>query len=233
MRLFASHFFTIFASKLKECGMIEEFKNKIKEQLNCDLPGETAHLMMMPIARDEQLVMPSYNKPAISSAVLILFYPDENEHIKFPLIQRPTYNGAHSGQIGLPGGKAEKADADIIETALRETHEEIGVNPKEVEVIGKLTDLHISVSNYVVTPVIGFVSERPIFVLDRKEVVDILESDLYDIVNPGKRKEGDIVVGNKYKIRTPYFDIGKKVVWGATAMMLSELSMVISRTGIL
>ncbi len=212
--------------------MIEEFKSRLEEQLQNELPGEMAHLMMMPIARDEQLVMPSYNTPPISSAVLILFYPDKDEHIKFPLIQRPTYNGAHSGQIGLPGGKAEKTDADIVETALRETHEEIGVDPKEVEVIGKLTDLHISVSNYVVTPVIAFISERPKFVLDRKEVVDILESDLYDIVNPVKKKEGDIVVRNKFKIRTPYFNIEEKVVWGATAMMLSELSMIISKTRI-
>lgn len=213
--------------------MIEEFKTKIREQLQHDLPGETAHLMMMPIARDDKLVMPSYKRPAINSAVLILFYPDEYGHIKFPLIQRPTYSGAHSGQIGLPGGKVENTDVNIIDTALRETHEEIGVDPRRVEVVGKLTDLHISVSNYVVTPVIGFIEERPEFILDKQEVVDLIESELYDIVNPVKRKEGDILVRNKFKIRTPYFDIEKKVVWGATAMMLSELSIVISKTGIL
>ena len=89
--------------------MLEEFKEKLKVELIGELPGEMAHMMMMPTVRDDQLVLPSHKSPPIQSAVLILFYPDAYGHIKFPLIQRPTYNGAHSGQIALPGGKAEEA----------------------------------------------------------------------------------------------------------------------------
>ena len=151
--------------------MFDEFKEKIKNELAADLPGEQAHLLMMPTARDNKLVMPSYTTSPIPSAVLILFYKDDNGSIKFPLIQRPTYNGAHSGQIGLPGGKAEFNDANLIETAIRETHEEIGVQPELVNVIGKLSKLHITVSNFVVTPVVAYMEHRPKFVLDPKEVV--------------------------------------------------------------
>ena len=190
--------------------MLQEFKTKLEKQLQHDLPGEKAHLMMMPIARDDKLVMPSYKMPAIDSAVLILFYPDAYGHIKFPLIQRPTYNGAHSGQIGLPGGKVEKTDTNIIDTALRETHEEIGVDPGSVEVVGTLTDLHISVSNYVVTPVIGFIDERPEFLLDEQEVVDLIESELYDIIDPAKERKGISMLGIILKFALPISILRKR-----------------------
>ena len=213
--------------------MLEEFKEKLKIELVGELPGEEAQMMMMPTARNDQFVLPSHKSPPIQSAVLILFYPDEHGHIKFPLIQRPTYNGAHSGQIALPGGKAEESDADLFQTALREANEEIGIEDDKVEVIGQLTNLHISVSNYLVTPVVGFLESRPEFELDGMEVVSLIESDLYDIIDPNKRKEGEIIIRGKYKINTPYFDIDDKIVWGATAMMLSELSTVISKTGLI
>lgn len=213
--------------------MIEDFKEKLQHQLLCELPGSEAHSLMEPSSRDDKLVMPTFKSPPVSSAVLILFYPDENDHVKFPLIQRPTYNGAHSGQISLPGGKAEEDDESLIATALRETEEEIGVKGSNVQVIGHLSDLHISVSNFLVSPVVGFIKERPEFIMDIQEVVSVIEADLYDIVNPSKRKEGEIIARGKYRIQTPYFDIEDKIVWGATAMMLSELSIVISKTGLI
>jgi 8-oxo-dGTP pyrophosphatase MutT (NUDIX family) len=207
--------------------MFEEFKQKLKRQLSQELPGEEAHLMMMPTARDESFKFPIYKKAPVESAVLVLFYSDGSGNIKFPLIQRPTYNGAHSGQISFPGGKAEKSDRDLVHTALREAAEEIGIIPEDVDVVGRLSELHIAISNFVVTPVVGFMTKKPQFVMDMQEVEEVIEADLHDIIKPEKRKEGMIVIREKYKIQTPYFDIGNRVVWGATAMMLNELSVMI------
>jgi 8-oxo-dGTP pyrophosphatase MutT (NUDIX family) len=212
---------------------MEEFKKKLKEQISGSLPGEEAHLMMMPTSRDDELVLPTFKSEPMKSAVLILFFEAEDSHLKFPLIQRPTYTGAHSGQIAFPGGKAEYTDPDLTYTALREAHEEIGVDPGKVEVAGNLSDLLITVSNFIVTPVIGFIKEQPDYVLDKQEVESVLEADLYDLLNPGKRKEGEVVARGKYRIRTPYFEIEDRIVWGATAMMLSELSIVVGKTGMI
>ena len=212
--------------------MFEEFKERLKIELLNGLPGELAHSMMMPIVRDDELTMPSNPPAPKKSAILILFYQDCDGHIKFPLIQRPTYDGAHSAQVSFPGGKFEKSDRNLEHTALREAQEEIGIDPGKVEVLGNLSDLFIWVSNYLVTPVVAFTDQIPEFKKDDLEVETIIETDLYDIINPNKRKEGTILARGKYKIQTPYFDIDNRIVWGATAMMLSELSMVVGKTGI-
>ncbi len=206
-----------------------DFKERLRIELSKELPGNVAHSMMMPTLRDDNLKMPSGNPPPLKSAVLILFYQDEHGHPRFPLIQRPSYDGAHSAQISFPGGKAEPSDQSLIFTALREAEEEIGVKKEYVEVVGKLSDLFIWVSNYMVTPIVGVANVRPEFIKDQKEVDAIIEADLYDIINPHKRKEGTIIVREKYKIQTPYFDIDNRVVWGATAMMLNELSMILDK----
>lgn len=212
--------------------MIEAFHNRIKLELSKPLPGLEAHLEMMPIARDEKFLFPEFDVDPVKSAVLLLFYQDNAGRIKFPLIQRPTYNGAHSGQVGLPGGKAERTDKNIIQTALREASEEIGIIAEQVNVIGKLSDLHISVSNFIVTPVIGVTHSRPEFIPEPEEVVAVIESDLDDIVNPEKRKTGVVTAGGKFKVHTPYIDIGDRIVWGATAMILNELSKIVAKSGI-
>jgi 8-oxo-dGTP pyrophosphatase MutT (NUDIX family) len=214
-------------------GMIEEFKQKLKKELSFELPGEAAHLMMMPTARDEKYIFPSFSTPPVKSAVLILFYTDRLGNIRFPLIQRPTYNGAHSGQVGIPGGKAEPIDRDLVHTALRETEEEIGINATNIEVVGKLSELHIGVSNFIVTPVVGFLHSLPTFILDKQEVDMVIEADVFDILKPERRKEGTITVRGEFAIQAPYFEIENRVVWGATAMMLNELSIIIDKSGLI
>ncbi|MCG8311150.1 MAG: CoA pyrophosphatase [Cytophagales bacterium] len=213
--------------------MYERFKEKLRFELSKQLPGEIAHRMMMPTVRNDHQKIPSRDIPPVKSAVLVLLYPGERQHIKFPLIQRPAYNGAHSAQVSFPGGKAEIGDRDLTFTALREAHEEIGIVKNNVEVIGELTELFIWVSNFIVTPVVAFTDSTPVFIKDDEEVEAIIEADLFDIINPDKRKTGTIIVREKYKIQTPYFDIDQRIVWGATAMMLSELSMIIDRARIL
>jgi 8-oxo-dGTP pyrophosphatase MutT (NUDIX family) len=212
--------------------MIGVLKDRLQAELLKELPGEIAHSMMMPTMRDDRLQKPVNLPPPTSSAVLILFYPDASNHLRFPLIQRPMYNGVHGAQVSLPGGKEEDQDESLEHTALREANEEIGIDPSKVEIIGNLSDIFIWVSNYMVTPFIGVTGKRPDFVKDEKEVDAIIEAELFDLIDPSKRKEGSILVRGKYKIQTPYFFIQDRIVWGATAMMLSELSMVIGKTKI-
>jgi len=208
--------------------MFNSLRKDLIEGLKERLPGPAAHDLMYPTHRDSSFRLPEFVDPPVKSAVLLLFYQDEAGDIKFPLIQRPNYNGAHSGQISLPGGKYEDKDQTLIQTALRETHEEIGIDPATVEVVGCLTDLHITVSNYLVTPVIGFTEKKPDYIIDPKEVDAVIEADLAVLLDPSCRKHGTVIAGGKFKIQAPYFEIEQKIVWGATAMMLNELCMLLS-----
>jgi 8-oxo-dGTP pyrophosphatase MutT (NUDIX family) len=140
-----------------------------------------------------------------------------------PFILRPTYDGAHSGQVSLPGGKFEPDDRDLLDTARRETQEEIGVEGNKIKLIGSLSEMYIVVSNFKVLPVVGYLDHKPAFIPEIKEVARIIHSPLDHILDQQRRKEKDIIVGNNYKIRSPYFDIDGEVIWGATAMILSEL----------
>ena len=212
--------------------MLEEFTIRLKNQLSEELPGLEAQNKMLPTARDERFVFPVYETAPVHSAVLILFYQGSDGHIHFPLIQRTTSNGAHSGQVGLPGGKYEERDLTMINTALREAHEEIGIDPANCTILGSLTPLHIAVSNFVVTPIAGFTNVKPSFIPEPSEVENIIESPLDDLLNPALKKNGTIIIRDNLKVQTPYFDLANRVVWGATAMILSELTEIIERAGI-
>ena len=212
--------------------MIWELKDELSEALKRGLPGAKAHRRMIPAGRVRREVYAGNGKPPVQSAVLVLLYPTEEGELCFPLIQRPKYNGAHSAQVSLPGGKAEPQDTDLIQTALREAHEEIGIDTTRVEVLGQLTDVFIPVSNFIVSPIVGITGSEPELIKDDVEVESIIVARLHDLFDPARRKEGTVVARGKYKINTPYFDINSRVVWGATAMMLSELSDVLSKTNI-
>ncbi|SFH20211.1 NUDIX hydrolase [Pontibacter chinhatensis] len=161
------------------------------------------------------------------SAVLILFYQDGNK-IKLPLILRPVYAGVHSGQIGLPGGRREETDANFYETALREAQEEIGINPAEVTVIGHLSDLFVFASNHMVHPVVGYMEQKPAFLLDPREVDQLIEVPLSTLLDTSIRGITNFVVSGNIEISAPYFGVDGHTVWGATAMMLSELLSIIN-----
>ena len=212
--------------------MFGDLGDKIREALAEELPGKRAHGAMMPTARNDNLKKPDGVIPPVKSAVLVLLYSDDRGQIKFPLIQRPRYNGAHSGQVSLPGGKAEPTDKSLIHTALREAQEEIGVVPANIEVVGEMTQLFIWVSNYIVKPVVALYKEKPVFLKEEKEVDEIIETDLFDIINPQNRKQGTVYTSGQYRIKSPYIEINNKVVWGATAMILNELSMIVEKAKI-
>ena len=160
------------------------------------------------------------------SGVLVAFYQKNNEWC-IPLTLRHDYGGTHSGQVSFPGGKMENEDDTIQLTALREAQEEVGIEPQKVKIVGQLSDLYIPPSNFRVTPVVGVLDQAPEFVLDHFEVKELIEAPLSLLRSERTVKRKDIKVGNRFKINVPYFDVYGQVVWGATAMMLSELLAII------
>jgi 8-oxo-dGTP pyrophosphatase MutT (NUDIX family) len=156
------------------------------------------------------------------AAVMMLFYPkDGNTHLI--LIVRNSYKGVHSSQIAFPGGKYETFDADFKETALRETEEEIGIAPEKIDVIKHFTPMYIPPSNFLVHPFLGISKEELLFYPDSREVADIIELPLSVFLDDGIIIETILTTSYADKITVPAFKIGEHLVWGATAMILSEL----------
>ena len=206
----------------------EEIVDRIRMRLKGPLPGPQAHesLRATPVGA----IKPKFEHkgPPKPGSVLILLYPDEG-HVKFPLTKRPEYLGAHSGQVSLPGGKAE-ANETIEQTALREGEEEIGIHPGSVEVIGRLSEFFVIPSNFIVTPVIAFQRTKPLFIPDPVEVVKILEGNIEEVIKEDAVAVKEIVAARIYPILAPHFLIDNEIVWGATAMMLNEFRMVFRET---
>lgn len=197
------------------------FINHLTKKLGQPLPGIAAQKRMLPkmeqTDRFDRMAMDN----ARPGAVLVLIYPN-NGDIYFPLIQRPLYEGAHSGQIALPGGKYDKSDGNYRTTALREAEEEIGVKADEVNIIGQLTELFIPVSNFKIYPFIGYLEAKPNMTPEPREVEDIIETNMQVIFEPENFKEKGIEVRSQ-RLQAPYFDYHQHVIWGATAMILAEL----------
>ncbi|MBA4146374.1 MAG: coenzyme A pyrophosphatase [Cytophaga sp.] len=199
--------------------------DKLKQRLQLALPGIRAHEIMRAVPVAAQLLKFDHTLPPKPGSVLILLYPDQGS-IKFPLTKRQTYAGAHSGQISLPGGKREAGET-FIETALREAEEEIGINSADVTVVGRLSDFFVIPSNFMVTPVIGYSKVKPVFTADSYEVARILEADLFELISDTAIQSKEITVGSNFKMQAPHFEIEQEIVWGATAMMLNELRMIL------
>jgi 8-oxo-dGTP pyrophosphatase MutT (NUDIX family) len=209
--------------------MFQSFVNQLKNRLQQALPGEDTQFLMAPVTRERirQITKTDYHPK--KSAVLILLFPDKNS-IQTVLIQRPEYDGVHSGQVAFPGGKFEETDIDLKQTALREATEEIGVVSSTIEIIGHLTDVYISPSNFLVTPFIGCTAKKPDFTADVYEVQKVIVVDLFSLNNVEIKSVKTITHSNGYKIKTPYYDIEGLTVWGATAMMISELNAIVAES---
>jgi 8-oxo-dGTP pyrophosphatase MutT (NUDIX family) len=201
---------------------IDLVKERLFQALKGPLPGKEAHLQMSPQPVDLRRFSPLPPADHRKSGVLLLFYP-ENGVGFFPLIKRPIYPGVHSGQVALPGGKMEPEDPDVIFTALREAEEEIGIDAGKVQVVGRLSDLYIPTSNFLVSPVVGFLEESPSFIAEQKEVSRIIKTQVRTIMQPGIKQKTQLEITAGFRLDTPYFAIDGEVVWGATAMILSEL----------
>lgn len=203
-----------------------QFINQLKEKLqNTPLPGQEAQLKMAHNLRGHKLIRHHVPDDARKASILVLLYPHEEE-LHLVLMQRQSKykeNDKHSGQISFPGGGYEEIDKTFERNALRETREEIGVPEDAITVLGKLTDLYIPVSKYMVYPFVGFVPERPQFELDDNEVKYVIEVPLSHLQNPENKKTTTRKLNQHITLQdVPYYDVFEHVVWGATAMMLSE-----------
>ena len=212
--------------------MFEEFIDTVKKERGEKLPGNSAHEKMRPYLR----LSPKLNAPvspfAKASAVMcLLFYKNNQTHLI--LIQRPVYEGVHSGQLAFPGGKPEPSDANLLETAFRETFEEIGIERNDIFHLGQLSDVYVWASNFLVTPFIGILKREPVYQKNNFEVAEIIEISISFLLKEDIVKEKPMKSKLNSLLNAPYFDIDGKELWGATAMMISELLEIIRRNQVL
>jgi 8-oxo-dGTP pyrophosphatase MutT (NUDIX family) len=208
---------------------MNDFAASLKIEILKGLPGTEVQWQMASSDRFVRGFPRVPGKDARIAAVLLLFYP-VNGSIHTLFMQRPDYNGVHGGQISFPGGKKEPEDENEIQTALREAFEETGVHPDKVNIIGTLTPLFIPVSNMIVTPVVGWTNEKPLFKYRSEEVVFLIEADLKRLIDPSIVKLKPFEIRGEL-IEVKYFDYEANTIWGATAMILHELLIIIRRGG--
>lgn len=188
------------------------------------LPGEEAHYKMAPIERLAELTKMAKGKSeARKASVLALFYPSNTNEPYLILILRKTYKGVHSAQVGFPGGKAELEDISSKHTALRETEEEVGVPQNAVTVVKKMTEIFIPPSNFFVQPFIGFTNKMPKFIAQEDEVEALIEVPLSHFLDDNVLATKKLSTSYATDIEVPAYILNGHVVWGATAMMLSEI----------
>ncbi len=202
----------------------DEFLIAIAKIENIPLPAEASQFKMSPPFRRELLKMRQKEiKHAKKAGVMALFYPDSLRQTKLVLILRKTYIGVHSAQIGFPGGKLEVQDKSLKNAAIRETFEEIGVQTQKIEVVRELTEVYIPPSNFYVQPFIGVTRVTPTFKKQDDEVEEIIEVTLQHFIDEQNVISETVETSYSVKVDVPAFQLNGHVVWGATAMMLSEI----------
>ncbi|MFC2109473.1 NUDIX hydrolase [Bacteroidota bacterium] len=187
-----------------------------------DLGGIEAQLNLAPELRKPLSKESVKVKNAKKAAVLALFYPNKNGETMLLLTLRANYKGTHGAQVSFPGGKVEASDKNLQHTALRESYEEVGILLENIEIIKELTDVYIPPSNFLVTPFIGYTIHQPIYNTN-EEVAEIIEVPIKDVLNDKSIKYMIRDTSYAKQINIPYFNLNNHVVWGATAMIISEI----------
>lgn len=205
--------------------MQKDFSLKLKERLRITLPGQASHQKMLPLERRKNWPDTSGNPQPKSSSVLILLYPLE-DYFGTLLIKRTKDLSVHSGQISFPGGKKEPEDQTPVHTALREAEEEIGIFASSIDILGELSLLYVSPSNFEIHPVVGYADQLQRLTPNPAEVEFIIELSLKNLY--------DLQTLTDLRVRTfefknvPCFRVNGHIVWGATAMIIQELLDVMS-----
>lgn len=203
--------------------LFTEFTKYIPKILQQQLPAVEAHAKMSPLERIRSLDRGYYKdmSPRLS-AVMMLFYPIKGiAHMV--LIKRNAYPGVHSSQISFPGGKAEPEDANLAATALRETFEEIGILPGAIEVVMPFSEIYIPPSNFLVYPFLGVTPEEPVFEPNPYEVVSLIHLPLDVFLDDSIVVNTQMQTSYAENVTVPAFRFQDHIVWGATAMIMSEL----------
>jgi 8-oxo-dGTP pyrophosphatase MutT (NUDIX family) len=199
---------------------MQGFIDRLRSRLAGRLPGEAAQFRMAPVTR---LRMHEALKDAAQwrhGAVLVYLFPGQGDW-RTVLMKRPEYDGAHGGQISIPGGALEPGE-DHAQAALREFAEETGVRVAREQLLGGLSELFIPTSRFLVKPFVAHGAQRPIFQPDAIEVEAIIELTIPALLSHESVRQGRVRLGPDSWVETPYFEVDGHRVWGATAMILSE-----------
>lgn len=191
-------------------------KEKIAHLLDGNLPGSVAHYKLLPPGRILKAA-PEDKSRVKNSSVLLLLY-NENSILKILLIKRPAHMKYHAGQIALPGGRIEAGES-ASETALRETFEEIGIESEKIEILGCLSEFYVEVSRFQIHPVVGWLNEKPELKINPEEVEKVFCFPILDFKPPYDSIELETITG---RLGVPCIKYEQEIIWGATAMILSE-----------
>jgi 8-oxo-dGTP pyrophosphatase MutT (NUDIX family) len=189
--------------------------------------------VLMPVLADgggdRPRPVPSAGATGRPAAVLALLYPDDASQTRVVLIERTVSGGHHSGEVSLPGGKAEPGDRDVAATALREAAEEVGLDPvlAAVRIIGTLEPFLIPVSDFAVTPVLAIAERRPAFVPAPREVARIVEPPIAAFLPGAPIRIVERTIGD-WPLRYGTYEVEGLSVWGATARILSQLGAILA-----
>jgi 8-oxo-dGTP pyrophosphatase MutT (NUDIX family) len=188
------------------------------------LPGEAAHLEFLPLRGSSKAAIAS-GAPYRSSAVAIILFENRRGTLSTIITQRQEYNGTHSGQISFPGGKYEPTDKNLLQTAIRECNEEIGIDIREDVLLGQLSQVYIPVSQFLIEPFVFFSKKASFdYHLSEREVATIHEIDLEELFAPQSVIKKDVTYPNGLILKdVPHFQQNRIEIWGATALMLNEL----------
>jgi 8-oxo-dGTP pyrophosphatase MutT (NUDIX family) len=215
--------------KFADCpNLIEQLNKRLQEPL----PSKDALAMMFPNIKTmpENLNI----EPRLSAVMLLLFVKNYNWHV---LAIRRTEDGhAHSGQIGFPGGRYEDEDKDLLITALRETYEEVGLHQQHIKTIGALSPVYISVSNFRVFPYVGFIEHTAEWNINTDEVSAVIEIPLSELLSPEAKVQTEVVspaLPNIKRKVNAYRLLDNTIIWGATAIIIAELELLLKGNGIL
>ncbi|MAD51857.1 MAG: CoA pyrophosphatase [Candidatus Marinimicrobia bacterium] len=202
---------------------LNKLSQKLQFRLKSNLPGQGSQWKMR-VKTDKIFNFNTTEEDAIQSAVLILLY-EKNGKIYFMLTERTETVDRHRGQISLPGGSRE-INEKLSSTATRETHEEIGINSDDIDVLGALSPLFVPVTGFIIHPFVGAINKKFELCPAPEEVAHIFSVDVDELIHDENELEERRNLRG-YDMDIPYFLLSKHKVWGATAMILSEFKTVL------
>ena len=196
---------------------------KLKDSLALDLPGQHFQNLMSPVeAHEKYRIVPKDHKVA---CVMALIHPKADGHLYITYIKRASSHpeDKHAGQIGFPGGKFEEEDESLIICALREVEEELGIKMNDINVLGELTSLYVFASNFLVYPFVGYLDHEPEYIPQVEEVAGVIEVPITLLMDSNYKTSKEMKLAAGPKLIVPGYNLNDHFLWGATAMISSEL----------
>jgi 8-oxo-dGTP pyrophosphatase MutT (NUDIX family) len=196
----------------------------IKSLLQKPLPGLHSHLKLAPPTRKQELEnAKKASLYAKKSAVMILLFHEAGV-LKVVFIRRSFYVGIHAGQMAFPGGRFEETDSSVEETAFREIEEEIGIKSDDIELLGRISDIYVPPSNFLISVFVGYLANKPVYLPDEREVAEVIEIDFNEFLMPDAiTQKSFFVPSSNQTVLAPCYQTSKCDIWGASAMVMSEL----------